>query len=269
MSKTTCFFLALVLTLAFVSAIALADVDQDKAMKIAKDNLKELIDQSYHHRVEYDTVFVLPVHSKTIRKGDFYLVYFLEADMFRAEVEVDKATGKATLLAINKMMPPYHDLPGGRFNHRYFCIDSVLFHGFRRERLEQDSARLVYFGVNPRLGKRGVIWELFSADGPSYLSLGAGSISLKNIIYGLNTAYRGDRNYAADSIQLRELIDEVERLEGLEESEIKELNLNDQSHGDLIKLYRAEIDTIYRNFPDLRKKVPLPDQAEAIKNKGK
>ena len=225
--------------------------------------LQELIDQSYHHRVEYDTVFALPVHSKTVKKGDFYLVYFLEDDQFRAEVEVDKATGEATLLAINKMMPPYHELPGNRFNQRYFCVDSVMFYGFRRERLEQDSARLVYFGVNPRLGKRGVIWELFSADGPTYISLGAGTISLNNIIYGLNTANRGDRNFAADSIQLTELIDEVVRLEGMQEAEIKEINLDDQTRNDVVKLYRAQIDTIYRNFPELRKKVTFPGEETA------
>jgi hypothetical protein len=142
-------YAAIMLALAGMAAAA---VSLDQAIKIGKDNFKRLVEQSYHYKVEYNQVFGLPVHSKVIWKKDFYLLYFLKDSIFQVEMEVDKESGKASILAVGRMAQPYHELLEGTFCHKYFSVDSILDLSSKRFRLQPDSLRLVYFGVNPRLG---------------------------------------------------------------------------------------------------------------------
>lgn len=247
---TVLFFLLIVLTFA---AGAWADVSLEEAIRTGRDSIQKMMDQSYHYRIEYDTVIGLPVHSKIIWKGDFYLLYFLKDDYFKAEMEVDKETGKTAVLALGKMSPPYHQLNTGLFNHKYFNADSVKNHTLRRERVEPDSARLVYFGVTARLGKRGTIWECFSDEKITYLSLSGATLTINQLIKGVNSSQQSKGNYIADSIKYSELEAEIEHLRSLSPDQLKEFDLTPETLELKISEYVEMQDELRRRFPKLVK----------------
>jgi hypothetical protein len=236
-----------------------ADISRKKAMKIGKENFQKLIGESYHYKVEYDDIIALPVHSKTIRKNDFYLLYFLKDNHFQVEMEVDKKTGNPTILAIGLMSPPYHEPLDGTFSDKYFNADSIMNIGFRRFRLKQDSVRLVYFGVIPRLGKRGVIWELFSGEGRKYISTTGATVKIDELIRDVNTNQRREGNFAADSIRLEDLAAEIARLNSLTETERNRIILTPERLDSLTGAYKQEMETIYAKFPKLRGKVKIKE----------
>jgi hypothetical protein len=239
------------------TAAAPADVSLDRAKKIGEENLKSLIDQSYHYRVEYDTVIVLPVFSKTVWKDDFYLLYFLKDDYFQAEMEVNKTTGKPSILAMETMAPPYLALHTGTFNYRYFNADSILHYATVRNHRKQDSARLVYFGVIPRLGKRGVVWEVFSSQGISYISPGGSWYTLDELVMDLNTYQRKGGNFAADSIRMADIMAEIKRLQAITDEELNETRRYPQTRDSLINSLMDERDTLIRHFPKLGQLFPF------------
>jgi hypothetical protein len=247
---------------------ALADISLDEAKKIGEENLKRLIDQSYHYRVEYDTVIVLPVYSRTVWKNDFYLLYFLKDDYFQVEMEVDGKTGKPTILAMGAMSPPYHELYTGTFNHRYFNADSVVHYMSLRRRLSQDSARLVYYGVIPELGKRGVVWELYSSEGIHYVSMGGPSLTAGQLTEELNLAQRKMGNFVADSIRMEEIVLELDRLETLSHNAKQELGLYPATYDSVVNTLMEERGTILLRFPVLRRYFPLAEDS-LLKNLGK
>ena len=252
---------AIILMIFFgLSAAAYADVSLKDAIKIGKDSLQQMMDQSHHFRVEYDTIVALPVHSKTIWKGDFYLLYFIKQNVFQVEMEVDKATGEPTVLAIGKMAQPYHELVDGTFNYKYFSVDSMMDHGFRRMRINPDSVRLDFFGVIPKLGKRGVVWEIFSPKGIEYISLGGPSLTYDQLITDMNVSQDQQGNYTADSIRAEDLIEEIERFQAMTPEEQQKLKMNDDDVHMMIKKYRGELDDIYVKFPGLRKRVYVKEK---------
>jgi len=230
-------------------------VSLSEATTIGKDNLKRLVNQSHHYQFEYDTVITLPVHSRTIKKDDFYLLYFIKDNVFQAEMEVDKKTGTPTLLAMNKMAPPYHELVDGTFNYKYFSLDSIMIHGFRRTRIEPDSARLVYFGVIPKLGKRGVVWELFSKNVVTYISLGGPTMSYDQVVHDMNNTQREPGNYAADSIRYIDLKNEIDRLQSLTTDEMNNLQLTTDDIIVQVNLLKGQIREITHRFPDLERRL--------------
>lgn len=258
------FFAAITLIIAIAAGAAQAEISAEKAREIGENNLKRLTDQSYHYRVEFDTIIVLPVHSKTVWKNDFYLLYFLKDNYFQVEMEVDRETGDPFILAMGKMSQPYQKTPDGKFNHRYFCADSILHFGTIRLRLKQDSARLVYFGVIPKLGKRGVIWEIFSAEGPAYISIGGPQIKLEQLIRDINISQEKSGNFPADSIRMREIMGEIERIKNLSHEEKVQLNLDVKSYDSLMTALKEERQGIIVKFPKLGKLFPL----DADTNKG-
>lgn len=270
MSKRN-YFLASILVPALALALALtapasAQTSLKDAIKTGKKNIQRLMDEAHRYPIEYDTVIALPVHSRTIYKGDFYLLYFLRGPKFQAEVAVDKKTGTATLLTVGKMVQPYHDRPGDLFHYKYFDVDSVFQQALQRNRIKADSARLVYFGVTPLLGKRGVIWEIFSPDGINYLSLAGPIVYRDQILSSMNTHQRGPGNYTADSIRLTELADDIRRLDSLTEASLAPLKLTTVQADSLIQSERDEMETIYTRFPDLRKRVSIESpQADSTK----
>lgn len=227
------------------------DISPEKAMEIGETNLQKLIDQSYHYRVDYDTVICLPVHSRTSLKNDFYLLYFLNENYFQVEMEIDKTTGTPVILAMGKMSPPYHAVHIETFSHRYFNADSILYHAGRRQRMEQDSVRLVYYGVIPRLGKRGVIWESFSSEGVTYFSLDGAQLGADDIVREINTNQHAAGNYAADSIRLEEIDTEMHRLAELTGEQKQELNLTARAYDSLMTALRDEKREITLRFPKL------------------
>ena len=77
---------ATVLMLVALGAGASADLSIEKAIQKGNDNIKQMINQSYHYRIEYDTVMAIPVHSRIKWKNDFYLLYFLQDKYFKAEM---------------------------------------------------------------------------------------------------------------------------------------------------------------------------------------
>jgi hypothetical protein len=235
-----------------------ADVSLEDAIKIGKKNFKELVDQSYHYKVEYDQVIALPVHSRTIWKNDFYLLYFLKDDIFQAEMEVDKETGKAAILSVGLMSPPYHELLEGTFCHKYFSADSIKDLSERRFRAPTDSVRLVYFGVIPRLGKRGVLWEIYSAAGKSYINVDGPTLTMEQIVRDLNTHQRQAGNYTVDSIRLVELVAEISRLITMTGTEREYFGLTSEKIDSLTSSREQEMEEIYNKFTDLRGKVSLP-----------
>lgn len=253
-------FLAGVLT-----AGALAEISPDRAVTVGEESLKRSIEQSYHYRVEYDTVVVVPVHSKTVWKNDFYLLYFLKDDYFQVEMEVDRETGKSTILAMGKMSPPYHELHTGTFNHRYFNADSIIHHASVRHRVQQDSARLSYFGVIPKLGKRGVIWETFSTEGITYISIGGANYTLDQLIDDLNTKQQKAGNFIADSLRMIEILAEIDRLKGLSDAERRELKLPVPAFDSAMTALTAEREGLIRKFPVLRRQFPLGDEPDSTK----
>jgi hypothetical protein len=247
--------------LAFLlSGVVLADVSLQKAKKIGEDNLKSLIDQSYHYRVEYDTILVLPVYSKTIWKDDFYLLYFLKNDYFQAEMEVDKKTGKPSILAMGTMAPPYLALHTGTFNYRYFSADSIMYYASLRNRVKQDSARLVYFGVIPRLGKRGVVWEVFSSRGTDYISPGGPNFKLYQLIADMNLSQRRGGNFAADSIRMIEINAEIKRLQAITDEELHESHRFPKTRDSLITSLMDERQVLITHFPKLGQLFPLEEK---------
>ncbi len=249
-------FVVLVLA-CLLSGAALADVSLDEAKKIGEDNLKSLIDQSYHYRIEYDTVLVLPVYSKTVWKDDFYLLYFLKDNYFQAEMEIDKKTGRPSILAMGTMAPPYLALHTGTFNYRYFSADSILYYASLRNRLKQDSARLVYFGVIPRLGKRGVVWEVFSSKGADYISPGGPNFTLYQLVMDMNLSQRKGGNFAADSIRMVNITAEITRLQAITDEELRESQRYPRTRDSLINSLMDERNVLIRHFPKLGQLFPL------------
>jgi hypothetical protein len=248
--------LAVLLALPVVSG---AELSWEKAQKTGEENLQKLTEQSYHYRVEYDTVIVVPVHSKTVWKNDFYLLYFLNDGYFQVEMEVDKVTGDPTILSMGKMSQPYHAQHTGAFNYRYFDADSILHFASARRRLKQDSVRMVYFGVIPRLGKRGVIWEAFSNEGQTYISLGGPNLTLEQLVRDLNTAQHKGGNYVVDSIRMSEIVIEFDRLKSLTEDEKRELRLYEQAFDAKIQALKDERQEILKKFPNLGRFFPLEE----------
>ncbi len=245
-----------------LSGAALADVSLDGAKKIGEDNLKSLIDQSYHYRVEYDTVLVLPVKSKTVWKDDFYLLYFLKDDYFQAEMEVDKKTGEPSILSMGTMAPPYLALHTGTFNYRYFTADSILHYASLRHRMKQDSTRLVYFGVIPRLGKRGVVWELFSRKGISYVSPGGSYLTSYQLIQDMNLSQRKGGNFIADSIRMADISAEIERLQAMTDEELRQNERYPRTRDSLINSLIDERNVLIRHFPKLGQMFPLEEKTK-------
>ena len=259
--KTSKFLFVLILiTLTIAASIALAELTIEQATEAGKKSIQRLTDNSYHYRIEYDTVITLPVHSKHIAKNDFYLLYFLKDDYFQAEVEVDKVTGESTLLSVGKISRPYNDKPGKTFNHKYFNFDSILAFGLKRSRLEQDSARPVYFGVIPRLGKRGAIWELFHSRGTQYIGFNGQTLTNHQLVRDMNATQRRQGNFAADSIRLVDIIDDIGRLKALTAEERRQLDLKPEKVDSLVDSYSGDIEVIYMKYPDLRRRVKLPEE---------
>ncbi len=246
------------LVLLFAAATgAEAGISAKKAKKIGEKNLKKLLEQSYHYRIEYDTVIVLPVHSKTVWKNDFYLLYFLKDDYFQVEMEIDAETEEPAILAMGKMSKPYHEMHTGTFNHRYFCLDSVMHYTTIRQRLQQDSAQFVYFGVIPKLGKRGAIWEVFSSEGTNYISLGGPNLTIEQLVRDLNTMQHKGGNFIADSIRISEIMIEMSRLNQLSDAEKRELKMYPQVYDSLITALKEERKSIIVKFPNLGRHFPL------------
>jgi len=248
--------LGVVVLMAFPGTVG-AEVSLNEAKKIGEKSLKDLIEQSYHYRVEYDTVVVVPVYSKTVWKNDFYLLYFLKDDYFQVEMEVDKKTGKPAILATGTMAPPYHALPSGTFNYRYFSVDSMLHYATVRQRLAQDSARLDYFGVIPSLGKRGVIWEVYSKEGIVYISLGGPEMEIDHLITDMNLSQRQAGNFAADSIRMSEITLELKRIQSLPDEEKKNLRLYDLRYNRVVDSLKQQRDSLVSKFPVLGRQFPL------------
>lgn len=230
-------------------------IEVEEAITIGKAGLQKLLDESYHYRVEYDSLVVVPVHSRIIWKNDFYLIYFLKDGYFQAELEVDRATGKATILSIGKISQPYRPIGGGMFNLRYFMGDSVMIFAERRQSLKIDSTRMVYFGVAPKLGKRGVCWETFSGEGPRYISLTGAISTSEEMIREINFYQYANGNRFADSIKAVELLGELDRLEGMTDGERRQLKIHRQTHDSLINNCKTELEAIYGRFRQLRPKV--------------
>ncbi len=250
--------LILILTGSICQAGSISDknkIDVDKAISIAKSSLQSLLDESYHYQVEYDSLLVIPVHSRIIWKNDFYLIYFLQQGYFQAELEVDRATGKGTILSLGKISQPYRPVSGGLFNHRYFVADSVKFFAERRQRLEIDSTRMVYFGVAPKFGKRGVCWETFSGEGLRYISLSGSILTSEELLREINFNQFENGNRYRDSIRVGELLGEIARIEGLTGGERRELKIYKQAADSLTKSYNSELESIYSRFRQLRPKI--------------
>ncbi|MCK5125228.1 MAG: hypothetical protein KAR42_03140 [candidate division Zixibacteria bacterium] len=246
--------LIIILSLFMFTTNSQADVSEKKAIKIAKKSIDKLTDQSYHYRAEYDSVFAITVHSRIIWKNDFYLVYFLNNNYFEAEVEVDKKTGEAVLLALKKMAQPYYDMHNGTFNYRYFDPDSVVINTKKRHSVEADSIRMVYFGVIPKLGKRGTIWEIFHADGIRYQSLGGASLTRSQIIQDLNMNNHRAGNFTKDEIRYDELNVELKRLVALTDEEKEALNLSQKKYDKYIKKIENEKKELLIRFIKLKGK---------------
>jgi hypothetical protein len=227
--------------------MAAAEVsDCADAVAIGKENINRLVNRSYHYHIEYDTVICLPVYSKFINRNDFYLLYFLKNDGFQAEVEIDKVSGGATLLSYGVMPQPYVPMYDLSFNYSYFDPDSVLTL-FRKQRpiQEIDSARLVYFGIIPKLGKRGALWEIFAYNGPYYFSFLGKEEKLDDLIDEVNLKKTEFGNPTADSIRILDLEREVARLGNLTDEEIKQIpDLTREKIDSLLIDYQTEIDTL-------------------------
>lgn len=250
--KIAKFLFLLIITL-IISGVASADVSPEEAIEIGKDNIKALVDQSYHYRIEYDTIIILPVHSKSMRRDDFYLLYFLKDEIFQAEVEVNKESGQTALLSIEKMSPPYYEMHNGKFSYHHYDADSVIVKVRKRHGIAADSLRLVYFGVIPKFGKRGVVWELYSARGLHYQIPGAGMVSRTSIISDLNKSQWFPGNHAADEIRYKEIIEEVDRVKSLTEEQRSELDLTAEKLQEYIDSLENEKKDILLRFGDLIK----------------
>lgn len=171
----------LVFSLFFLPLSLQAEVNLPQAVDFGCTKLVKLMQQSQYYRIEYDTVIALPVHSEVAEKGNYYLLYFIHEKQFQMEMEIDRQTGQSTVLAVGKMSPPYTELPEGTFNYRCFSPDSLLRSGSYQVRPEQDSVRLIYLGLAPKLGKRGVAWQRFLGTRIDYISLDGLSLSAEDI----------------------------------------------------------------------------------------
>ncbi|MFH1700898.1 MAG: hypothetical protein ABIE07_09955 [Candidatus Zixiibacteriota bacterium] len=236
-----------------VSGMAAADVSLNKALKIGKEDIKNLTDQSYHYRIDYDTIIILPVHSKSMRRDDFYLLYFLKDGFFQAEIEVNQKTGQSVLLSIGKMSPPYYAMHDGKFSYHHYNPDSVIVKARKQHSIMSDSLRLVYFGVIPKFGKRGVVWEIYSPRGVHYQIPGAGMVTRENIIRDLNHSQWFPGNHAADEIQYKELMDEKERINSLTEEQKSDLGLTPEKLQEYLDKLENEKKDILLRFSALRK----------------
>jgi hypothetical protein len=234
----------LLLVFCFITVtVAAASVDSAQAVAIGKENISRLTNQSYHYRIEFDTVLCLPVYSKFINRDDFYLLYFLKNNSFQAEVEVDKENGEATLLSYGTMSQPYMPKYDLSFNYSLFNPDSILTL-FRKQRpiKDIDSIRLVYFGVIPDLGKRGVIWEIFAFNGPYYFSFLGKQIKLEELIKDVNLKKTEFGNPTADSIRIIELEKEIARLNNLTDDDLQKFpDLTRERIDSLVAQYHEEI----------------------------
>jgi hypothetical protein len=257
MKKSIYLLLALAAAVLTASLYAATPLKPKQAVEIGKKEIKKQMEQSGRLAMEYDTVIAVPVHSKTVRKNDFYLLYFLKNGYFRAEMAVDRLTGAPTILTLGEISKPYSDAANGIFNYRYFNADSILSMAALRIHLPQDSARLSYFGINQRLGKRGVIWELFSKDGISYLSLDGPTVAPDQLVRDVNLVQLREGNYAADSIRMGEILAEVQRLKLLPEEERGRLKLTPPRFDSLLDACQKEREQLIMKFPDLGKKFPL------------
>ena len=239
-----------------------AEISPSQARQIGLDDVKTLVNQSYHYDIEYDTVLVLPVHSKTIWKNDFYLLYFLKDDFFQAELEIDRKTGQAVLLSIGRISPPYQETHTGMFNYRLFNADSVSVLAKRRHSLEADSVRLVYFGVIPRLGKRGVLWEIIAGHEHRYQALDGSILARQQIVIDLNASQRGAGNFAVDEIRWNEIEAEIERLAALTPEERSALGLDPGKYEEYLESLELEKNDIIMRFPEFagKKNLPKKDQ---------
>ncbi|MEE9441944.1 MAG: hypothetical protein V3V99_04685 [candidate division Zixibacteria bacterium] len=242
-----------IIALGISGTAVVADVSRDKAIEIGKEDIRKLTDQSYHYRVDYDTIIILPVHSKSMRRDNFYLLYFLKDGFFQAEIEVNKKTGKTALLSIEKMSPPYYEMHNGKFSYHHYDPDSVIVKVKKRHSITTDSLRLVYFGIIPKFGKRGVVWEIYSARGTHYQIPGAGMVTRQNIIRDLNQSQWFPGNHAADEIRYKELMEEIERINNLTEDDRNELNLTPEKLQEYIDTLEGEKKDILLRFSALRK----------------
>ncbi len=252
----------LLVALLALSAAAFGEISQKEAIKIGKKNLGDLMRQSHHFQAEYDTVIALPVHSRVVWKDDYYLLYFLKNDRFQVEMEVSRKNGRPTVLAVGQMSEPYYQRTDSTFSYRFFSVDSAKAQAFQRNRLQPDSVRLVYFGVVPKLGKRGVIWETFSTEDVGYISLGGPSITPEEMVSEINKNQRGPGNYAADSIRIREAAAEIKRLSSLTPAQRDQLALNPAKFDSLVQNQKDRMEEVYTRFPDLRPQIK-PDSLAA------
>ena len=253
MKKTGLIALGILLALA-ISA-AQAAMSAKDAIKTAKKNLVPLLAAMYLEPVEYDSVLALPVHSRLQAKNDSYLVYFLAAKRFQAEMTVDAKTGKAEILSVGQISPPYFATLNGEFNIKYFSLDSIMLDATRRMHLKPDSARLVYLGITPLLGRRGVIWEIFTTEGVSYISIGAVSIVARQLYKDMNMSMRNTGNFVADSLKGADLLGRIGRLSKMTPEQLKRFDLT-SGKAEVVKMeLTASKDSLYLHFPELQGKL--------------
>jgi hypothetical protein len=263
MKKTGLF--ALVFFTALTVAAAQAEMSPKDAVKAAKKNLGPLLTAMYLDPIEYDTALALPVHSRLMAKNDFYLVYFLAARKFQAEMAIDKKTGKAEILAVGQISPPYFASMNGDFNLKYFSIDSMTEDATRRTHLKPDSVRLIYLGITPLLGKRGTIWEIFTTEGISYISFGAVSIDPRQLYKDMNMSMRNLGNFVADSLKGADLLARIGRLSKLTPEQLKKFDLTPEKTQAAKTTLTAAKDSLYLHFPELRGKLEPPKPADSTK----
>jgi hypothetical protein len=258
MSKKQNFALIVLALLLAVSA-AQAEKSLKDAVKIGKANLGPLLAQMYLTPIEYDSLCAVPVHSRIFSRNDFYLLYFLKEKKFQAEMVVDKKTGSAEIISVGKVSPPYFATMNGDFNSKYFNADSITVDGTKRYHLKPDSVRLVYLGVTPLLGKRGVVWELFSTEGVQYISLGAMSTTPQQLYRDMNVSRQNAGNFTADSIRGAETLARIARLTVMTPDQMKLFNLTPRAVDSIKKALTASKDSIYMTrFPDLQGKLEPP-----------
>jgi len=253
MKKTGLITLMLLATLSIPAVHA--EMSVKDAIKTAKKNLGPLLAARYLYPLEYDSVLALPVHSKIQTKDDFYLVYFLAANKFQAEMAINKKTGHAELLSFGKISQPYFASLNSDFNFKYFSVDSMMLDGTRRLHLKPDSVRMVYLGVTPLLGKRGVIWELFTTEGVSYISMGAVSMDARQLFKDMNMSMHDTGNFTADSLKGVELLGCINRLDKITPEQLRRFKLTPEKAEAAKKALMAARDTLYLHFPELQGKL--------------
>lgn len=241
-----------------IASAAFGAMTTKDAETIAKKSLESHLAGRLLNPVQYDSILTIPVHSRTINRNDFFLLYFLKDQQFRAEMAVDAKTRTATLLSSEKILPPYFDTQNGKFNFRYFNADSIKEEAVRRFRLTPDSVRMVFFMVTPQLGRRGTIWEIFTSQGIKYIHLGATAIEIAALYKELNQSQKEKGNYAADSLRVREIVDMLKRAEALNPEQIKLFMHTSRSLDSLRAALVMEKTGIYLRFPDMRGRFEPP-----------